>query len=457
MTVKISARRELPEGNPSTVAHQALRLLQFETEIREQGGVDALFFHLVNQLRTLVSYEQALLLRRPRLGRQLRGVMMCDLPVVDRGTPLVKALEQRVRLLDHPTQAQEIEIRVEGLDSLSRAALNELPCPHAFWLPLVRQEMPLSAGILLLREQEFSLEEKTLLQRLGADYAHAWRALDYHRHAWKLGPLRWWGVGVGASVLLLSLIPVRMSVMAPVEVVAERPFLLTAPFNGVVREILVAPNTSVTAGTPLLQFEDIEARNEQILARQELEVARARLERISASAFADAGAMRELAIVKAEYALAEVRFRYATEVLARTLIRAPRAGLVVYTDRRDWEGRAVSVGEQILQVADPAQVAYRVALPVGNAVELQAGAPASIYLDGTPLGGGRGHIRTLSYAPSVTAEGVVSYTIMVDADEGAVAARIGARGTARLYGDRVVLIWQLLRRPLNGLRQWLGV
>ena len=79
----------------------------------------------------------------------------------------------------------------------------------------------------------------------------------------------------------------------------------------------------------------------------------------------------------------------------------------------------------------------------------------SVYLDNAPLGGLTGRLRSVSYTPRAQPGGTTSYTVMADPD-GVSPPRIGARGTARLYGERVPLIFQLLRRPLVATRQFIG-
>ena len=288
-------------------------------------------------------------------------------------------------------------------------------------------------------------------------YAHAWAALPVRRRFGTGLPLRrsWWLAGAGTAVVIASL-PVRLSVMAPVEVVAAAPFVVTAPIAGVVKAVLVAPNSVVQAGQQLVQFEDIQPRNEMVLARQRLAVAQARDSRTAAAAFRDPAAVHEMATARAEHELARLTYEYTAEVLGRTQVRAPTAGLAIYTDRRDWEGRAVQVGEEILQVADPARVALRIDLPTANSIELPAGAELSIYLDNAPMGGLKAQLRSVSYTPRTQPGGATSYTVMAD-PSGAGALRIGSRGTARLYGERVPLIFQLLRRPIAATRQFVGV
>jgi hypothetical protein len=128
---------------------------------------------------------------------------------------------------------------------------------------------------------------------------------------------------------------------------------------------------------------------------------------------------------------------------------------VVYTDKRDWEGRPVMVGEEILQVADPTKIAYRVDLPTGNSIPLEAGAEVKVYLDSAPLGGLEAKLTSISYTPRVQSGGSSSYTVLAQAIDGPT-PRIGSRGTAQLYGGHVPLIVQVLRRPIAATRQFIG-
>ena len=432
--LKPAATAAQPQTNP------ALRLLQHEAEVRRQGTETELLFHLVNAVQQLVKYDQAMVLRRHLTTGQLAVEVVSGLPCLDRSAPLI----------------QEIEARFHQLDQDGLLAQDHL-VNQSLWLPLKDRDGRLNAGVVFSRTEPFSTGEQTLLSRLAATHAHAWSALRVHR-----------GFGLGVAVnrkrvlialgllAAVSCIPVRLSVMAPVEVIAAEPFVVTSPIAGVVRSILVEPNATVTAGQLLVQFEDIQPRNEMALAQQKLAVAQARDAKVAASSFKDATATHDLATAQAELELARVSYNYALEVLQRTQVTTPNAGVVVYTDRRDWEGRPVMVGEEILQVADPRKVAYRVDLPTGNSIPLETGAEVSVYLDSAPLGGLQATLQSISYTPRTQNGGNSStYTVMAHATDGPT-PRIGARGTAQLYGGHVPLIVQVLRRPIAATRQFIG-
>lgn len=459
----MSVNVQLPPTQPGDTekAHRAaLHLLALEAEVRQQPDASQLLFHLANNLQQMLPYDQAMVFTRPNARAALQLRVISGLPVADRHTPLAQGLQAWLRGQERQGALEAVaalQLPNSGATDGATEALVELPLRHGLWLPLNDRQGRLACGALLLRGTAFTPREQVLLQRLGDTYAHALRAFGKRRGLLDSLPLSKKSLAIAVlAVLGLGLIPVRLSVMAPVEVIAEQPYVLTAPINGVIRNILVAPNSLVQANQPLVQFEDIQPRNEMVLAQQQLAVAQAKDTRTSAAAFNDLEAAHEMAIAGAEHDLARVSYNYAVEVLQRTLVRTPSSGLAVYSDRRDWEGRAVQVGEEILQVADPARIAYRIDLATGNAIELASGNPVSIYLESAPLGGLRGQLRSVSYSPHSTAAGVTSYTVIA-APQAGDTPRIGARGTARVYGDYAPLAIQLLRRPIAATRQFLGI
>ncbi|RZL00322.1 MAG: HlyD family efflux transporter periplasmic adaptor subunit [Rubrivivax sp.] len=424
-----------PEGNP------ALRLLQHEAEIRRLGTEAELLFHLTHAVQQLVRHDQAMVLRRHATTERLNAEVVSNLPSLDRSAPLVQETEARFHQLDQGGLLAQVHV-----------------APPELWLPLKSRDGRTDAGVVFQRSEPFSIGEQTLLARLADTYAHAWSALRVPARGFTRGVVlnRRRLTVAGGLLLAVSCIPVRLNVMAPVEVVAAEPFVLTSPIAGVVRHILVDPNTPVNAGQVLVQFEDLQPRNDMALAQQKLAVAQARDAKVAAASFKDATAAHDLATAQAELELARVSHNYALEVLQRTQVSTPTAGVVVYTDKRDWEGRPVMVGEEILQVADPAKVAYRVDLPTGNSIALETGAEVKVYLDSAPLGGLQAKLSSISYTPRTPAGGNgSSYTVMAQTTDGQT-PRIGSRGTAQLYGGHVPLIVQVLRRPIAATRQFIG-
>ena len=52
----------------------------------------------------------------------------------------------------------------------------------------------------------------------------------------------------------------------------------------------------------------------------------------------------------------------------------------------------------------------------------------------------------------------LSFRVVAKPDgKSAVVPRLGARGTAQIYGEKVALLFYLLRRPYSTIRQWTGL
>jgi multidrug resistance efflux pump len=429
--------------------------MQFEAEVRRQPSVAELCYLAANDLRRIVPYDQAFVLREAIAGKTLQVVCASSIAVFDRNAPLIQAVEQclATHLSDSPDPGAGALDPVRLSES---SALAEYPFHAWYWQPLEDRAGTTFAGLLLARETAFDPREATRIARAAETIGHAWLALTANRPVRKLWlptlrQRRWLLVAAAA----IAVFPVRMSALAPMEVVAARPYIVSAPFTGVIREITVAPNTFVRQGQPVLVFEDVKVRNELAQAEERLGVARAKLERATSASFIDATRAHDIAQLQAEANLARSDYSYARDVMAKSQVLAPRAGMVLYSDRRDWEGRAVNVGDPIVQIVDPRQVAFHVELPAKEQLRLRAGAPMQVWLDAEPLWALGGRLISASYQARPTPEGVLSFAVIARPD--GAPPRIGSRGTAKLYGSWVPLSYALLRRPIAALRQTIGL
>jgi hypothetical protein len=258
-------------------------------------------------------------------------------------------------------------------------------------------------------------------------------------------------------IVAVLAIPVRLTALAPAEIVARDPTIVAAPMRGVVEEILVEPNARVEQGEPIVRLQDLEARNRFEVAREALEVARAKFRKARQEAFDSPESRARLATLRAEVALRETELRFAKQKLEKVVIHADHAGIAIYDDPNDWSGRPVRTGERILQLADPKARELRVRLPVGDAIVLNAGAPLKLFLDAHPLDPLTGEVGRTSYRPVTSGRDQVMYRVTARLSEQRPWLRIGLRGTARISGARVPLAFYLFRRPLTALRQTIGI
>lgn len=435
---------------PAAQAEQIFaQFLLLERQARAAADSGQLAYALVNDGQALFGFRHAALLIAGRV-RALSGVSQ-----VEPNAPFVAFVERAAaQLLAQGRQAEAGVVAPSWLDAQTQADWRELSAAEAFWLPLKDRRDEVFGGLWLARERAWSPAEQALLAQLGDTYAHAWLALQ-PRQPWRLRWPRRRLLALGAALSLGLLLPVRQSVLAPAEVVPLGGRVVAAPLDGVVGEFLVKPNQPVRAGDLLLRFDDTTLRAQADVAERALGVAEAELKANAQRAFADAESSARLDLLAARVEQKRAERDYARDLLARSELRAERDGIAVFADAERWTGKPVQTGERLLELADPAQAELRIELPVGDAIDLAPGAEVALFLDSDPLHRHEAHLQRQAYEAETSAAGQLAYRL--DASFAAAAPRIGLRGTAKLYGERVPLGLFLLRRPLAALRQSVGL
>lgn len=435
-------------------------LLQLEGMVRAARTLQELQFFFVNETRRLVPYRQAILLIPPMPSSQRYEVRAASsVPVVDRATPLMQWTERLIQELREISAGPDIR-QVSQLDCPVelRPDWKEFTPGHGLWCPLKHPDGQLLGGLWLTRDQPWADHEVTVLQRISDAYAYAWRAV---------GPsssLQWrWGISrtvtwmIVTAVLGALAIPVPMSTLAPAKIVAKDPVIVSAPIDGVISEILVTPNTVVSAGDVLFRYEDTTFRSEYQVAERNLDVAIAQYRRATQGSFVEAEQKADVPQLKAEVELRETERNYMYERLAKVEVKAEQAGLLLYTDKSDWIGKPVVVGQRIMELADPQRLEVRIDLPVEDAIVLREGASVKLFLNADPFSSVPATVSHASYHAEVLPNNILAYRVTAQLERGASEFRIGWQGSAKIYGERVALFTYLFRRPISAFRPWIGL
>ncbi|WP_205884539.1 MULTISPECIES: efflux RND transporter periplasmic adaptor subunit [Pseudomonas] len=440
-----------------TRAERMALLLQLERRARAEADLSGLGFLMVNDSRQLFDYHEALLWQ---VGGP--GVTHCSgLSQVEANAPFVQWLG---RLCEYwQGQAQATELRVLSCTDAppeSREAWPDYLATQLIWLPLRRRDGEWLGALLLSREGAPGNAERALLQLLQDAYSHAWASLTQHSQPALLQRLRRRpkrAVMIGAAVALaLALLPVHQSVLAPAEIVAREPAVLRAPLQAVVERILVQPNQTVRQGEALVQLDRRELDSRLENARQGLAAAEAQLRQARQQALFDERAKAQLAELQTRRDQARADVAYLEGNLQRTRILAPRDGVAIFDDPSDWIGRPVSLGERIMQVADPRDTRLEVLLPVADAIALAPGAQVRLFLNSQPGSPLQATLQRHGYRASPSSDGTMAYRLQAAFSEDDPRLRVGLKGTAKLYGERTLLFNYLLRRPLAAARVYLG-
>lgn len=438
----------------------AVRVLRLESDLRKIRTLEAWGLFIANETRQVTQSQQTFVFRRGD-GRSLRVVAASSIANIDRSSPLVAWMEAIVKALNQRLEIQTAhEFDASSMSVEPGIDLPAYPLRFMFWLPFLDLDGQVIGGMLQTKTRPWIEAEIVLSKHVADACAHALIALGSNSmRLSRLRAIKARHIGFAlAAFFCIGLLPVFMTALAPVEVVPKGAFVVTAPIEGVVDRVLVAPNEHVKKGQVLLRFSDTVLRNRLEIAEREMLVAEAKLKKAGQLAFVDARGRHELGIAQAELELRKTERDYASELLERSVLKADREGVAIFSDPKDLVGRPVAVGERLMEVADPSEVEFRIDLPVSDAIVIREGARVKVFLDSDPLGTIEARLVRADFQARVRENQVLAFRLIatgVDLKPGK--ARLGVRGTAQVYSDRVSLMLYLFRRPFSAVRQWIGV
>ena len=433
------------------------RLIGLEKKTREAKTQDELNFVVANETRQIIDFVNSfLLLKAPTDKFQVKATS--DLATVDRTAPLITYVENIV----NNTGLNLKEIQNLELDKVSKKLKVKKPknIPANFlFIPILSPQKGLQGYLLLSRNEKFIENEIELSRHLSVTYGHAFNTFltDFSvKNFFKkyLFGSRSWIVIL--AIIFISIVPIKITSTAPVEVVPKNPILITSPFDGVVKNIVANNNDKVKSGDLLVLLEDTDLLNNYNLAKQSLQVSEKELLRSRQSSFTDNEEKARLAELVAQVELKKAEVESNGEKLKNTKLYASQNGIAIIDQKNEWQGRPVSVGEKIMTVANPDKVEFLVWLPVKDSLIIRENSDVKVFLDINPIKPLKGKLLRASYEPSLSPEEVLSYKIGVSY-EGEVPPRIGLRGTAKIYGSKVTLFYYLFRKPITFVRQLIGI
>lgn len=401
-------------------------------------------FAAVNLAHALVPYRQAAL-----WGEREGIVALSGMATVEAGSPFVLWLRQ---VCAH--------LKGQGF-SPRRVTAADLPASLAGqwseWLPAEAAMIPAGEELLLFaRDAPFQENELALLERLGDLLGLSRRALAPRRLPVRLpkGRKAWGGAVAGLAV---AFFPVTGSVLAPADAVPAHPVLVRAPLDGVIDSVQVSPNQVVAEGQVLFALNATTLSGRLDVARQQQATAEAEYRQAAQAMVFDPKAKAQVAILagKAEEKAAEMRLLESQ--LERIQARAPRAGIAVFDDVSDWIGRPVAVGEKVMAVADETDTEVEAWVAVADVGEVRPGDELTFFLNIQPLSPLKAVVRSVSYEAAARPDATIAHRVRATLAEKQDKPRLGLKGTARIDGATVPLIWWLFRRPLATIRQFVGI
>ena len=449
-----------PDAASAAAAIPLQQFIQLEERARGARTVPELIFSLANEPWQLAPYRQGIVWQfrddKPRLR------IVSGLAQLAEDSPYTVWLRRLGRTLARHVGTEPQFVVADELPADLHEGWHE-------WLPGCLLVLPVQApdgrrlGLAAYALDEVpSDEQQELLVRLSGTYGHAWAALAPMGPARRrLVPRRVVTWTVLALALLSLLIPVRLSVLAPAEVIALDALAVSSPMDGVIKAFHVQPNQAVAQNQLLFTLDETTLRNRREVAAKQLEVARADALSAQQKAFSSDASRAELASLNGKVAEKQAEVAYVEDLMRRIEVRSPAQGVVVFGDVNDWQGKPVVTGERVALLADPRDAGMLIWLPVSDAINLEEGAEVKLYLQVAPLSPLAGRLSQTSYQATQSPEGVSAYRLRARfealGDGERALARIGLKGTAKIYGQRAPLGYYLFRRPLATLREFTGL
>lgn len=446
-----------PGGQP---AQAAINLLQFQRKLQQAKSLREVMFVAVNDSFDIFRFSQAILWQYD-FRKRIRIGAVSSLAETAENTPYVQWLTSVLDWMLVNKQGPVVTCSYGELpDSLAEDGsdwMHDSIVHCRFYSP----EGDVIGGMLFHREEPFADAEKALAEWASQAAGHAawgWRRDTrnfrkfMHKRSTKAVLL-----GVLLTIGTLAFMPVRLSALAPAEITPVKPLPITSPVEGVVSRIVVQPNQEVRADQVLVELEDTSIRNRLAVAIKGLDTARADYQRAANKSFSDEPSKAELVVLDSRAKEKAAEVAYLTDLLTRLKITAPQGGIAIFSDSEDWRGRPVQPGERIMTVANPARIGVTVYVPPQDAVQLSVGGEVTLFLDTAPLSPLKASIVQTSYETTVMPDNTLAYVVKAALPISEGFPRIGLRGTAKVYGDKVSLGYYLLRKPIIFLRKALGI
>jgi HlyD family secretion protein len=463
----MAENKQKPEANASNQAAQApditavSKLLQLESMARAASSAEALQFMIVNETRRLIPYRQAyLFLSAHPIKRDCKLVAASSIAIIEKNAPFTSWLEKIVEeIFESETIGTQRLIDISNCPEELKEGWNEYCLPFVLWTPMKLPDGTFIGGLWMTKETPWQENELPLVKRLGETYAHARVAVTSKRtlyHRPRIVTVAVWVIIV--FLLMVFVKPIKLSALAPAEITAKEPVVVSSPMDGVISEIAFPPNSHVVEGETLFVLEDTNLRNEYNVTAKTLAVAEAELRKASQDSFQETKSKAQVSLLKAQTELHKSKLEFARELLDKITVKAEKSGLLIYTDKSDWIGKPVQVGERVMEIADTSKIQLKINLSIEDAIVLSDGAKVDVFLDADPLNPVEATVTSTSYIAEKYNQDTLSYRVYAAFDDiENESLRIGSQGTAKMYGERVSLFFYLFRRPISYVRQLLGV
>ncbi len=422
-------------------------------------GKRELTFTILNDTIRALRYDRAVLWSFEQGKPELVGVSGHH--VVKKEAATAERWRAAISKLPNPKVAARVTPELLGSDELWKSQ-DLQPTTVVFWLPIFCDER-LLLGLWLemwdahLKQLPTEEHLKLLQAMLLNGYGEAWgqKQGGFSRFGLRRNQAVYYAAIAVVVALLVIRVPLR--IVAPCEVIPTDPYIVTAPLQGIVDQVVVVPGQKVIQGETLLQYDKRAPLQQLEAARKEVEITQAEERRAATLGLNDPKSRAELAIVRLKLQKAQGALDFAEFQAGRLTVPAPQDGIVMVQQPDMWRGKPVELGERILSINDPVRTKVRFWIPEDDNIDFDSERPLRVFLNVLPSSSYAATIQFISSESGVDAKGRVTFLAEAEWTEPPQDVKLGLKGSAILYGHRVSLGYYIIRRPWSHLRYLLGV
>lgn len=414
---------------------------------------------IVNRLGELVQIDRASLVAVKKLNKVI-SVSSSASPAQDnRYAGAVKELSKQYGNALEPCIVPATKNIGPTLPSCLEWLQKQMGGTEVIWLPLTitfgKERVAIGHALLLERWRglHWQEEELQLLTYLVPFISHALKR-SYRRtspYAKKL-----FISNLAMAFLIMLFIPIDASLVAPGLVVPEKPHYIFAPFDGILKSLLVVPGQIVKKNTVLFQYEPRVLDKQLEESRQQIGVARAELFRLESSGFDDAESQGKIPVQQLEVNKAAADVAFYTEQRKRADVTTATDGIVVLDDPDSLIGANLQTGQLVMTIADPNFTKFKIMVPVSDSGLLKWGAAVKVRLDKNPLTEIHARVSHIGFDVKLSEEQIPSVLVEATWVNPPTSIQPGQRGTAKIFAEKTRLGLQFFRRPLVVLRRLTG-
>lgn len=453
---------EKPQEQLSPVAKLLIVINRIGVKAFQAKSEEALKFIILNDTFQVIRYDRAVLwdVTRPRSPKSL-GISGHS--SIKEDAEAVIKWEEIVKSIKDPSKIQQISEKELSGHQKTWNQVQSQSNSSVLWIPIfVKEKLTLGLWLERWNSPKGYEVDPTVIELfsnyLQPVYSSAWEKF-HGRLSLKKFTFSRFGTYLLIGALILGLFGIRLPlrIVAPCEVIPKDPILITAPLEGIIEQIIVKPGQVVKKGEVLYEYDKRQPLQNLKIAQNEVQIMQAEVNRASTLGLSDKRSLTELATLTLKLEKEKINLELAEYQASRLEGHSPESGIIILDNPDEWRGKPVKIGEKIMKVTAPDKTKVRIWLAESDNIPLDFSIPIKIYLNIRPDLSEEAKLTYIANESTIDEHQTASFIADAEWVEQPEWVKLGLKGSAILYGERVSLFYFLLRKPLASIRHFLKI